>query len=120
MFDKKLTAQAEVLLDDGPRFGHGTAYENHTYALEVRPQGKEPFRAEAELRVIMFTPAPQRGDIVNVVYEEKNHKTEIVIAGDPRFDPKLVREMEKQVAKQQRAQLEAVLRGGNPPSARKR
>jgi len=51
---------------------------------------------------------PGRGDVVKVSYDPKNHKTEIHIEGDPRFDPKLIRENKKT---ERAARAEALLSG---------
>src|SRR5580704_3010760 len=92
MFAKKIRAQALVILDEG--FTKGMAHRNSSgetwaprkYVVEVRPTDESPFRAEAEALVWMSW--PQKGDIVSVEYNPKNHKTEMIITGDSRYDPK--------------------------------
>jgi len=59
----------------------------------------------------MYAPSP--GDTVQVNYEPKNHKTEIIIEGDPRYDPKLVRAHNKQ---EKAAREQALLSGAAPPA----
>jgi hypothetical protein len=70
-------------------------WEHRTYILEVRPPGAEAFRVETKAKVPIFS-KPGQGDIVKVSYNPKNHKTEIEIEGDPRYDPAPVRAARKQ------------------------
>jgi hypothetical protein len=126
MFEKKLAGQALVVADEGDRHpsmsetdSHGVSWEHHGYILEVRPQGGAPFRVEAKCKVPTFS-SPQPGDMVNVLYAPKGHKTEMVIEGDPRYDPKIKREQRKQQKQQQATDFKALLQGANPedlPSA---
>ena len=50
--------------------------------------------------------------MVRVSYELKSHKTEIRIEGDPRYDPKLIRENKK---RQHAARADALLNGAPAP-----
>jgi hypothetical protein len=117
MFDKKVPAEAQVLADEGSgsvvdRDVHGVDWDHHKYILEVRPAGEAPFRVETKAKVPIFH-APQPGDIVKVSYDPRNHKTEIQVKGDPRYDPQLVRAN----AKQQRAAEAQALLSGAPAAA---
>lgn len=56
---------------------------------------------------------PEQGDVIQVSYEVKNHKAEIQIEGDPRFDPLLIRKKNKQ----DRAAQDAALLSGAPAAA---
>lgn len=112
MFDKKLQAEAQILADEGPGHVidtdmHGVEWDHHKYILEVRPAGEASFRTETKAKVPIFH-APQVGDVVKVSYDPKNHKTEIHIEGDPRYDPKIIRANRKQ---QRTAEAQALLSG---------
>jgi hypothetical protein len=112
MFDKKVPAEAEVLADEGSgsvteRDTHGVPWDHRKYVLEVRPAGDTPFRVEVKAKVPSLHP-PKRGDIVNVSFDPKNHKTDIQIKGDPRYDPQLRRASAKQ---QRTAEAQALLSG---------
>jgi hypothetical protein len=116
MFDKKVAAEAQVLADEGSgnvmdRDMHGVDLDHHKYILEVRPPGEAPVRVETKAKVAIFH-APQPGDIVKVSYDPKNHKTEILIEGDPRYDPKIIRANKKQ---QGEAERQSLLNGAPAP-----
>jgi hypothetical protein len=116
MFDRKAQAEAMILDDQGSghtitRDLHGVDWDHHKYIVEVRPAGQASFRVEAKTKVPIFS-APQPGDLVTVSYEPKSQKTEIQIEGDPRYDPKLIRENKDQ---QKAARAEALLSGATPP-----
>ena len=118
MFDKKAQAEAVILADEGPgnvmdADVHGVDWDHHKYIVEVRPPGEDSFRVETKAKVPIFS-QPQPGNVVKVSYDPKNHKTEIQIEGDPRYDPKLIRARKKQ---QRAAQAEALLSGAPVPSA---
>lgn len=118
MFDKKVSAEALVLADEGPgnvvdTDMHGVDWDHHKFILEVRPAGEAPFRVETKAKVPIFS-KPRVGDVVNVAYEPKNHKTEILIEGDPRYDPKIIRANKKQ---QKSATRDALLSGAPVPVA---
>jgi hypothetical protein len=117
MFDKKAPAEALILADEGSRAvtytdSHGVDWDHHKYIVEVRPPGEQPFRVETKAKVPIFD-RPQPGDVVKVTYDPKNHKTEIQIEGDPRYDPKLIRANSEQ---QRAATAEALLSGAPAPS----
>jgi hypothetical protein len=112
MFDKKAQAEALILDDEGSGSVtdadfHGVHWDHHKYIVEVRPDGEPPFRVETKAKV-PISHHPQPGDVVKVTYDPKNHKTEIQIEGDPRYDPKLIRENSKQ---ERAANAEALLNG---------
>jgi hypothetical protein len=112
MFDKKVPAEARVLMDEGPgnvmdTDMHGVKWDHHKYILEVHPPGGAPVRVETKARVPIFH-APQPGDTVKVSYDPKNHHAEIQLEGDPRYDPKLVRARQKQ---SRDAEAQALLNG---------
>jgi hypothetical protein len=117
MFEKWADADALVLDRGGPgatvsRDLHGVDWDHHTYILEVRPAGQAPFRVETKAKVPIFS-SPQAGDTVKVRYDAKSHKTEILIDGDPQYDPRLVRERKKA----DRAAREQALLSGAPAAA---
>ncbi len=120
MFDKKVLADALILDDEGPgpvrdTDVHGVDWEHHKFILEVRPEGEAPVRVETKAKVPIFS-QPNPGDVVKVEYDPKNHKAEIQIEGDPRYDPKLIRAAKKQQAAAQRdALLNGVPLPGEPP-----
>jgi len=118
MFDNKVPAEAQVLADEGSgnvvdTDMHGVVWDHHKYILEVRPPGAAPIRVETKAKVPIRY-APQPGDIVKVSYNPKNHKTEIQIEGDPRYDPKLIRANKKQ---QRAAETQALLSGAPATAA---
>ncbi len=118
MFDKKAQAEALILADEGSGNVvdtdiHGVDWDHHKFILEVRPAGEDSFRVETKAKVPIFS-HPHPGDLVKVTFDPKNHKTEIQIEGDPRYDPKLIRASEKQ---QRAATAEALLNGAPVPGA---
>jgi hypothetical protein len=118
MFDKKEPAEALIVADEGPGNVedtdiHGVHWDHHKYIIEVRPPGEAPFRIETKAKVPIFS-KPRPGDVVKVAYDPKNHHAEIQIEGDERYDPKLVREREKQQAA---ARRDALLSGAPTPEA---
>src|SRR5215472_14060114 len=118
MFEAKERAEAVVLAVEPPgAFSetdmHGTEWEHRKYILEVRPAGQPPFRVETKAKVASFH-RPGEGDAVAVSFDPKNHKTEIHIEGDPRYDPKLIREAKKE---HDAARKHALLTGAPDPDA---
>jgi|SRR5215467_6338736 len=118
MFAKKALAEALVLDRAGPgtvvgRDLHGVDWEHRKYILEVRPPDLQTFRVETNAKVPIFS-KPGRGDVVKVSYDPKNHKTQIEIEGDPRYDPAPVRAARKQ---QEAARREALLACAPAPAA---
>jgi hypothetical protein len=118
MFEAKERAEAVVLAVEPPgAFSetdmHGVDWEHRKYILEVRPAGQPPFRVETKAKVPVFH-RPGEGDAVTVSFDRKNHKTEIHIDGDPRYDPKLIRNARKG---QEAARREALLSGAPDPVA---
>ena len=110
----EMKEQAEALVLDREAPGnvvdtdmHGVDWEHRKYILEVRPAGEQPFRVETKAKVPIFS-KPDQGDTVTVTYDPHNHKTELHIEGDPRYDPKLIREAKKH---QEAARKEALLSG---------
>jgi hypothetical protein len=113
MFDKKIPAEARVLMDEGPgnvmdTDMHGVHWDHHKYILEVQLPGEDPVRLETKAKVPIMA-APQPGDMVKVSYDPKHHQAEIQLDGDPRYDPKLVRARQKQ---SRDAEAQALLNGG--------
>jgi hypothetical protein len=121
MFGKKVAGEARILADEGSgkmmeTDSHGVDWEWHKYVLEVRPtDGQQPFRVETKTKVSIFD-SPNVGDVVHVRYNPKNHDTDIVIDGDPRYDPAVKRERRKQHDAQQKANARALLAGADPSS----
>jgi hypothetical protein len=118
MFEAKERAEAVVLAIEPSGGGivgdmHGTRWVHRKYILEVRPAGQRPFRVEAEARVGLSV-FPGTGDSVTVTFDPKNHKTEIHIEGDPRWDPRLVREARRE---REAARNRALLNGGTYETA---
>ena len=117
MFDKKSQAQALVLDELG--YGnvvdtdlHGVDWAHYKYILEVRPAGEAPFRVESKSKVPIFH-HPTQGDVVTVNYDPKNHKAEIQVEGDERYDPKLIRQKNKD---EKAARAQALLSGAPAPA----
>ena len=113
-----MQAQALILADEGSGNTvdtdlHGVDWDHHKYILEVRPPGEDWFRVETKAKVPIFS-HPQPGDVVKVAYDPKNHKAEIQIESDPRYDPKLIRAKRKQ---QRATSAEALLSGAPVPAA---
>ena len=92
---------------------HGIEWEHRKYILEVRPAGQQAFRVETKAKVAIFH-RPGQGDTVTVSFDPKHHKTEIHIEGDPRYDPKLIREARKE---HDAARKHALLTGAPDPDA---
>lgn len=118
MFNKKAQAEAVILALES--IGnvtdtdiHGVHWDHRKYIVEVRPAGEQPFRVEAKAKVPISS-HPEQGDVVTVAYDPKDHKTEILIEGDPRYDPKLIRANQKQ---EREARTEALLSGAPVPVA---
>jgi hypothetical protein len=114
MFEMKEQAEALVLDLEPPGHVvdtdmHGVDWEHRKYILEVRPAGQQPFRVETKAKVPIFS-KPEQGDTVTVSYDPKNHKTELHIEGDSRYDPKLIRAARKQ----DEASRKTALLGGAP------
>jgi hypothetical protein len=71
MFGKKILAEAQILMDEGPGNVmdtdlHGVHWDHHTYILEVHPPGGAPVRVETKAKVPVQH-APQPGDTVTRV-----------------------------------------------------
>ena len=118
MFGARERAEAVVLAVEPPgAFSetdmHGTAWEHRKYILEVRPAGRPPFRVEAKAKVAVLD-RPREGDAVTVSFDPGNRKTEIHIEGDPRYDPRLIREARKE---REAARKKALLSGAPDPAA---
>ncbi len=78
-------ADAVVLArKDGPLAGED--FITYHFALEVRPAGAQPFRAEAKYPFLPLEPKPVAGDLVRVRYGRSRKKVSLDLAGDPRFD----------------------------------
>lgn len=112
---KKLTAEATILADEG--WGsvvdtdiHGRTWVHNRFIIEVRPDGEPTFRTEVKHKVCVGC-MPQVGDKVKVVYDAKDHKADLDLDGDDRYDPK-VRAAQRQAKVE--AQREALLSGANP------
>lgn len=118
MFDKKAQAEALILDDEGSgnvvdTDFHGVRWDHHKYIIEVRPTGEQPFRVETKAKV-PISHHPEPGDVVKVSYDPKNHKAEIQIEGDPRYDPKLIRAKTQQ---DRTVRAEALLSGAPVPNS---
>jgi len=117
MFDKKAQADAVILADEGPCGSedtdiHGVHWDHRKFVVEVRPAGEAAFRAETRTKIPVRS-SPRTGDTVRVSYDPRNHKTEILIDGDPRYDPKIIRE---KTMEQRRAAVDALLAGQPAPA----
>jgi len=78
-------ADAVVLArKDGPLAGED--FITYHFALEVRPSGAQPFRAEAKYPFLPLEAKPGAGDLVRVRYGRSRRKVSLDLAGDPRFD----------------------------------
>ncbi len=120
MFGKKVSGEAKILADEGSgkmmeTDSHGVDWEWHKYVLEVHPADGEPFRAETKAKVTIFD-SPNVGDVVHVKYNPKNHDTDLVIDGDPRYDPAVKRANRKAQEAQTKANAKALLAGADPAS----
>ena len=117
MFEAKEQAEAVVLEVEPPgAFSetdmHGIDWEHRKYILEVRPAGQRPFRVETKAKVGAYH-HPGTGDTVTVSFDPKNHKTEMHIDGDPRYDPRIIRKARKE---REAARREALLSGAPDPA----
>src|SRR5579862_2078599 len=117
MFGKKMVdGTATIVADEGytglRSSGPNYAWEHCKYIVEVHPEGGEAFRAETVAKVA-FLGGPNEGDVVNCKYDPGSHKVDLLLDGDPRYDPRLQRAAEKQ-------RNEALLHGtpgSTPPAA---
>ena len=119
MFGKSLVdGKAKIIADEGmtgftsTSTGFGTAWVHCKYIVEVQPETGAAFRAETKARV-PYLGGPNDGDVVNCRYDPDSHKVELVIDGDPRYDPKLLRKAEKA----QREELLNATPGSTPAPA---
>ena len=116
MFDKKAQADAVILADEGPCGSedtdiHGVHWDHRRFVVEVRPADGAPFRVETKAKIPIRS-SPRTGDVVRVSYDAKSHKAEIIIDGDPRYDPKIIRE---KTMEQRKAMVDALLAGQPAP-----
>ena len=93
MFDRRrirkhgLTAQALVLsVREASAFGGNGSWQKYDFTLEVRPDGREPFRVEVRERFYLIERKPGEADLVGVKYDPGTLKAVFDLAGDPRFD----------------------------------
>ena len=85
---RRKRADAVVLArKDGPLAGDD--FFTYHFALEVRPAGEQPFRAEAKYPFRPLEPKPVAGDLVRVRYGRSRNKVSLDLAGDRRFDEAL-------------------------------
>jgi hypothetical protein len=49
--------------------------------------------------------SPNIGDLVNARYDVASHKVEVILEGDPRYDPKLRRAEKKARREQEKARI---------------
>jgi hypothetical protein len=116
MFGKKMVdGKATILADEGytgfKSTGPNYSWEHCKYIVEVRPETGEPFRTETVAKVA-FLGGPSVGDVVNCKYDAGSQKVDLLLDGDPRYDPRLQRDAEK-------ARNDAILHGspGSTPTA---
>jgi Short C-terminal domain len=111
MFGKKMVeGKARILACEGVTSGnsgtdlHGKLWMHYKYIVEVHPAGGSAFRAEVKVKAAH---SPNVGDLVNARYDVSSHKVELILEGDPRYDPKLRRAEKK-------AKRDELLHGGAP------
>jgi hypothetical protein len=99
MFGKKMVeGKARILACEGVTSGnsgtdlHGELWMHYKYIVEVHPAGGSAFRAEVKVKAAH---SPNVGDLVNARYDVSSHKVELILEGDPRYDPKLRRAEKK-------------------------
>jgi len=93
MFDERRirkrghTAQALVLsVREGSSFGGNGSWQKYDFVLEVRPDGRAPFRAQVRERFYIIERKPSEADLVAVKYDPETLKVVFDLVGDPRFD----------------------------------
>src|SRR5436305_8429920 len=64
----------------------GEDFITYHFAVEVRPAGAQPFRAEAKYPFLALEPKPDAGDVIRVRYGRSRSKVSLDLAGDPRYD----------------------------------
>lgn len=101
MFEKNMVeGHARIIADEGTTSGSysqtvfGNLWVHNKYIVEVHPAGGGAFRAEVKAKVL-FAGSPGVGDLVKARYNVDSHKVELVLEGDPRYDPKLRRAAKK-------------------------
>jgi hypothetical protein len=99
MFGRNMIeGKATIVADEGytgfKETGPNFAWEHCKYIVDVQPEGGEAFRTETVAKVA-FLGGPSEGDVVNCKYDPKSHKVQLVLDGDPRYDPRLKQEAEK-------------------------
>jgi hypothetical protein len=101
MFGKNMVeGHVRIIADEGVTSGyssndlHGDIWVHNRYIVEVHPAGGGSFRAEVKARVL-FAGSPGVGDLVKARYDVDSHKVELLLEGDPRYDPKLRRAEKK-------------------------
>ena len=82
-----LTARALVMsVRDASVLGGNGSWQKYDYVLEVRPEGRPPFRAEVRERFYIIERKPAEADLVPVKYDPGTLKAVFDLKGDPRFD----------------------------------
>lgn len=82
-----LTAQALVLsVREGSHLGGNGSWQKYDFVLEVRPEGRPPFRAEVRERFYIIERKPAEADLVPVKYDPESLQAIFDLTGDPRFD----------------------------------
>ena len=114
-----LPAEATVLsIEDKTGITSDTT-RTYLHVLEVRPEGREPFRAEVREVFGMISLRPAEYDVLRVKYDPESLNVVFDFAGDPRYDLEASRartlEMRRQTAELLKARKEAEAGGAPPP-----
>lgn len=112
-FDHSIeTAQATVLGATllNYRTADVHARPKYEFLLEVKPVQGEPFRTTTQQYLPPMTRPPQAGETVNVKYSPKNHKVQLELKGDGRYDLNMLVKAQQEA---ERKRQEAIL--SSPP-----
>jgi len=79
-------AQALVLSSEYHSKWSSADYQKYDYVLEVRPEGREPFRATLQEKFTIMERKPAEAETVKVKYDPDTLQVVFHLDGDPRYD----------------------------------
>jgi hypothetical protein len=113
-----LPAEATVLSIEDKSGMNSDSLRVFLHTLEVRPEGREPFRAEVREAFNMVGLRPAEYDVLRVKYDPESLNVVFDFEGDPRYDLEASRartlEMRRQTAEMLKARKDAEANGTGP------